>query len=237
MDEVRAAQALQRVAYAEDWLGRLRDDLASGHRRAAFTHLMTARAELNMLTEQLALELGIVEEVSPAEARSRAGLPARSPLSWAALGASAVALFLFSLQVLPGQLSRSSVDATQPAPIVAVAPAPATVPVQTPRLDRFLANSAQFQALLARASAAHEAAETPESAAPTATPPRIRRQPATRIPSPTASLPAGIPADPSPVAPPTADPVASVSAPTEVPAAPDKAFVASLLAAKAFFNN
>ena len=30
MDEVRAAQALQRVAYAEDWLGRLKRELSGG---------------------------------------------------------------------------------------------------------------------------------------------------------------------------------------------------------------
>lgn len=107
MDEVCARRALQRVAYAEDWLGRLKDDLAAGHSRTAMTHLITAQAELKLLAEQLGPELGWVEAADPVAAPVAplvSGVPHRTPLAWAAIGVTALALTLFSGRLIPAEV-------------------------------------------------------------------------------------------------------------------------------------
>lgn len=105
MDEVRARRALQRVAYAEDWLSRLRDDLAAGHNREAMTHLITVQAELQLLSEQLAPALGWADEpalaTAPAFATAPIGLPRRSPYAWASLAIACIALAMFTGMLVP----------------------------------------------------------------------------------------------------------------------------------------
>lgn len=132
MDEVRARQALQRVAYAEDWLGRLKDDLAAGHNRSAMTHLLTAQAELKLLSEQLAPALGWAEEVEQAPLAIPAamtGYPRRPPLAWAAVGLTALALVLFSGQLLP---DRSSPTLPAASPVTETGTPVLTVLAQEP---------------------------------------------------------------------------------------------------------
>lgn len=119
MDEVRARRALQRVAYTEDWLEKLKDDLAAGHARSAMTHLITAQAELKLLSEQLAPEMGWAAEptVEMAPAMSLAtpafalpGVPRRSPLAWASLAIATIAVVLYTGVLMPRRTSS-------PAPI------------------------------------------------------------------------------------------------------------------------
>ncbi|MEO7992761.1 MAG: hypothetical protein ABI743_00045 [bacterium] len=130
MQDRQAERALQRLACVEDWLGRLKTDVASGHNRDAFLHLMSAQAEMRLLQEQLGPALGWVEATDPEPVRQPSGLGFRSPLSWLPLAAAAMLFGLISGPLLPHaaapvQIGAPGIGQVEPVTELAQAPAPA----------------------------------------------------------------------------------------------------------------